>query len=195
MTKKEPPVFYPTTVSEWRNWLEKNHLSEQAVWVVFYRKSSPKKSLTWSEAVDVALCFGWIDSKKIKIDEETSHQYFSKRKPVSTWSKINKDKVEVLIEKGLVTPAGFESIETAKQNGSWSLLDEVEALVVPEDLEAAFDNHPGSRGFYEGLSKSAKKGILHWVVLARRPETRAKRIAEVVENATQGLLPRHMQTW
>ena len=86
----ETEVFYPTSLAEWRKWLAKNHLSQQSVWLVFHSKSSKKPSITWSEAVDVALCFGWIDSKKIKIDHETSHQFFSKRKPNSTWSKINK---------------------------------------------------------------------------------------------------------
>ncbi len=193
MSKKEIEIFYPESVSDWRNWLEKNHRSEQAVWVVFYKKSSRKKSLTWSESVDVALCFGWIDSKKIKIDNETAHQYFSKRKPNSTWSKINKDKVAVLIKNGLMTTAGFESIKTAKQNGSWTILDEVEALLIPEDLEAAFKAAPGSLEFYKSLSNSAKKMILQWIVLARRPETRQKRISEIVERAAQNRKPRHME--
>lgn len=89
---QEIEVFYPESNTVWREWLEKNHHSNQAVWLVFYSKSSKKKSITWNEGVDVALCFGWIDSKKIKIDEETSHQFFSKRKQQSTWSKINKEK-------------------------------------------------------------------------------------------------------
>lgn len=92
------PVFYPKTIKSWRSWLEKNHGTESSVWVVFPTKNSGKKSIRWTDAVDVALCFGWIDSKKIKIDEETSHQFFSKRKPNSTWSKINKEKVAVLQE-------------------------------------------------------------------------------------------------
>src|SRR5690606_23479809 len=99
--KKEADIFYPASPAAWRKWLQKNHLSKEAVWVVFYTKSSGKKTITWSEAVDVALCFGWIDSKKIKIDEETSHQFFSKRKSTGTWSKINKLKVQQLIESGL----------------------------------------------------------------------------------------------
>lgn len=119
-------IFHPTSPTAWRKWLEKNHPSKQAVWLVFYNKSSSRQSVSWSDAVDVALCFGWIDSKKIKIDEDTSHQFFSRRKPNSTWSKINKEKVQKLIDNGLMTPAGYESIETAKQNGTWTILDEVE---------------------------------------------------------------------
>lgn len=193
MQKKEIGIFYPTSLIAWRKWLEKNHLSKQAVWVVFYTKSSSKPSISWSEAVDVALCFGWIDSKKIKIDEETSRQYFSRRKPNSTWSKINKEKVQKLIDNGLMTQAGYECIETAKQNGTWTILDEVEDLIIPHDLEKAFKKHKGSKAYFLSLSKSGKKMILHWVVLAKRPETRQKRIAEIVERAEKKLMPQHMQ--
>src|SRR5690606_15890213 len=112
--KKQMPemdVFYPTSPAAWRKWLAKNHQSKQSVWLVFYSKASQKPSVTWSEAVDVALCFGWIDSKKIKIDAETSHQFFSKRKPKSTWSKINKEKVRRLTKEGLMTAAGHKAVE------------------------------------------------------------------------------------
>lgn len=193
MHKKEVEIFYPTSCTEWRNWLEENHFSSQAVWLVFYKKASTKKSLTWSEAVDVALCFGWIDSKKIRIDDEKSHQFFSKRKPKSTWSKINKEKVQQLIEKGLMTHAGFKSIEIAKQNGSWSILDEVEELIIPEDLDAEFDQKPNSKEFFLSLSKSARKSILQWVVFAKRHETRQKRIREIVECAGQKQKPAHIR--
>jgi len=172
-------TIYPENPIEWRQWLEINHLSEQSVWVVFYTKSSGKASLSWSEAVDVALCFGWIDSKKIRIDEEKSHQFFSKRKPKSTWSKINKGKVQKLIENGLMTTAGFQSIETATQNGSWSILDSVEELTVPDDLEAAFQRYDGAKDYFLGLSKSVKKMMLYWIISAKRSETRQKRIDEI----------------
>jgi uncharacterized protein YdeI (YjbR/CyaY-like superfamily) len=186
-------VFYPESQTAWRKWLEENHLSKQAVWLVFYKKSSSKQSISWSEAVDVGLCFGWIDSKKINIDEETSHQFFSRRKPNSTWSKINKEKVQQLINNGLMTRAGYESIETAKQNGTWTILDEVEKLIVPPDLEKAFKKHKGSKDFFFSLSRTDKKMILQWIVLAKRPETRQKRIAEIVENAERNLKPQHIR--
>jgi uncharacterized protein YdeI (YjbR/CyaY-like superfamily) len=193
MQKDEIEIFYPASKQAWREWLEKNHLSKQAVRLVFYIKSSDKKSITWSEAVEVALCFGWIDSKKLKIDEESSHQFFSKRKSNSTWSKINKQKVVQLIEDGLMTEGGYKSIETAKQNGSWIILDEVEELIVPKDLEMELKSKPDSERFFFGLSRSVKKAILQWLVLAKRPETRQKRIAEVVELAGQKKKPRHLQ--
>ena len=193
MQKKEVQIFYPESRTDWRNWLEQNHLSKQAVWLVFYSKRSGKKTITWSEAVDVALCFGWIDSKRVKIDYVSSHQFFSKRKPNSTWSKINKEKVQQLIESKLMTDAGYKSIERAKQNGSWTILDEVEELLIPKDLEAAFESRQGSKNFFLGLSKSGKKAILQWLVLARKPETRQKRIAEITELADQKQKPKHLQ--
>ncbi len=142
MSMCETEIFYPKSQKDWRKWLEKNHHSKQSVWLVVYTKSSEKPSITWSESVDVAICFGWIDSKKIKIDEETSHQFFSKRKPKSTWSKINKEKVQRLTDSGLMTESGLKSIAIAKENGSWTILDEAEELIIPEDLEKAFKKQP-----------------------------------------------------
>ena len=186
----EVSVFYPKTILAWRSWLVINHSTQHAVWLVMYSKKSGRKSITWSEAVDVALCYGWIDSKKIKIDEETSHQFFSRRKPKSTWSRINKDKVTKLIREGLMTPAGLEVIETAKQNGSWSLLDSVEDLVVPEDLQAALATEDHAKDFFQSLSKSVKKAMLQWLVLARRPETRQQRILQIAALAADGKKPK-----
>lgn len=185
MSKTVPKVFYAENISDWRNWLEKNHVSEDSVWLVFHSKSSGKKSITWSESVDVALCFGWIDSKKIKIDETTSHQFFSKRKAKSTWSKINKNKIEKLIEAGLMKEAGFKSIETAKENGSWTILDEVEELIIPEDLEFALDQFEGAKEYFISLSKSVRKMMLYWAISAKRPETRENRIAQIAEASSQ----------
>ncbi len=185
----EVEIFYPESPADWREWLEKHHDSRQSVWVVFYNKSTGKKSITWSESVDQALCFGWIDSTKKKLDEERSIQFFSRRRPNSTWSKINKLKVERLIAEGLMTEAGYASIERARQNGSWTILDEVEELVVPNDLAEALWAHPGAEDYFSGLSKSSKKGLLYWIISAKRSETRKKRIDEIVVNAAQQQKP------
>ena len=190
--KMEVEVFYPKSLLAWRKWLEKNHLSKQAVWLVFYTKASNKFSLSWSESVEIALCFGWIDSKKIKIDSETSHQFFSKRKANSTWSKINKEKILQLAAKGLMTDAGIKCVEIAKENGSWTLLDEVEELIIPKDLESKFKAKKGSKEYFLSLSKSNKKAILQWVVMAKRPETRLNRINEIVELAAKQQIPKHL---
>lgn len=190
MIEKEIESFYPTSRIEWREWLEKNHVSKQSIWLVFYNKASNKPSISWSEAVDEALCFGWIDSKKVAIDKEKSHQFFSKRKDKSTWSKINKAKIEKLIADGQMREEGFKSIEKAKQNGSWTILDEVEELIIPNDLEEGFKSEPDSKNFFLSLSKSVRKAMLQWLVLAKRPETRQNRIREIVELAAKKQRPK-----
>jgi uncharacterized protein YdeI (YjbR/CyaY-like superfamily) len=183
-------LFYPTNQMAWRNWLEQNHQSKQAVWVVFYRQSSEKPSITWSDAVDEALCFGWIDSKKIKIDHETSHQYFSKRKLKSTWSKVNKVKIQQLLEANKMAEAGLQIIEIAKENGSWTLLDEVEALIIPDDLARELEKYPSARINFENHSKTTKKMLLQWIVLAKTIITREKRINEIAECCEKGVKPK-----
>ena len=182
--------FCPKDKEDWRNWLKENHLIEDSVWLIINKKNSPNPNLSWSEAVDEALCFGWIDSTMKPIDDNKYRQYFSKRKPKSNWSRVNKNKVKTLIEQGLMEEAGFKSIEIAKKNGSWTFLDEVEALVVPEDLQAAFTKYKGSREYFDSLSKSAKKILLYWVISAKRKETREKRILEIAENAGKKLKPK-----
>ena len=183
-------VLFFNSQQELRKWFQENYLKEDEAWIGFYNKKSEKLSITWTQLVDEALCFGWIDSKKIKIDTETSHQFFSKRKAQSTWSKINKVKVQNLIEKGLMTQAGLESIEVAKQNGSWTILDEVEDLIIPIDLERAFEKHKGSKDYFLSLSKSIRKMMLTSLVLAKRPETRQKRVDEIAEFAGQNKKPK-----
>jgi uncharacterized protein YdeI (YjbR/CyaY-like superfamily) len=183
MEKKEIETFCPTSKQQWRQWLEENHRSKQAVWLVHYKKKSGVPTISWSEAVDEALCFGWIDSVRKTLDSETFVQFFSKRKPNGTWSRVNKEKIRQLIEAGLMTQAGLESIETAKQNGSWTILDEVEELILPHDLEIEFNTQPGSKDFFLSLSKSVRKAMLQRLVLAKQPETRQKRIREIAELA------------
>jgi len=183
MQKTEAETFYPANQSEWRQWLEANHNSKEAVWVVMYKKGSNKPSISWSDAVDVALCYGWIDSVKRSVDAESSIQFFTKRKPKSGWSKINKAKIDRLTENGLMKPAGQACIETAKQNGSWTILDEVEELTMPNDLKVALDEQPEAAAYFSGLSKSIKKAMLQWVMFAKRPETRQNRINEIAKLA------------
>ena len=191
--KEEIETFYPSTQADWREWLQENHLSKQSVWLIYYKKKSKISSISWSEAVDEALCFGWIDSTARPIDEEKYMQFFTKRKAKSVWSKVNKDKVEKLIAAGKMRQAGFDSIERAKQNGSWTILDEVEELIIPEDLDAAFQANEGSKDFFMSLSKSAKKMILYWLVSAKQQSTRQKRINEIAELASQKLKPKQFK--
>lgn len=190
---KDVEDYCPRNRHDWRKWLELNHKKKEAVWLFFYKKKSPNYNLSWSESVDEALCFGWIDSIKKTIDTEKYQQYFSKRKPKSNWSKVNKDKVRTLIEEGLMEEAGYKSIEVAKENGSWAILDQVEALVIPEDLKEGFKKHKGSMEYFDNLSKSTKKILLYWVISAKRLETRQKRIIEIASNAGKQLKPKQFR--
>jgi uncharacterized protein YdeI (YjbR/CyaY-like superfamily) len=181
MTKQEPETFFPADREAWRQWLEAHHDARQAIWVVYDKKKANHNRLTWRDAVDEALCFGWIDSTARSLDTERYVQLFCKRKPKSVWSKVNKDKVAELIVQQRMTEAGYACIALAKQNGSWEVLDEVEALTLPEDLEMAFDINPGLKDDFLNLSKSAKKSLLYRLVFAKRSETRQRRIAEIIE--------------
>jgi uncharacterized protein YdeI (YjbR/CyaY-like superfamily) len=185
--EKEPETFCPASPRHWREWLQAHHAEKQSVWLIYHKKRSATPSLTWSQAVDESLCFGWIDSRAQPLDDERYQQFFSRRKPGSGWSKINKAKIERLTAAGLMTPAGLASIETAKQNGAWTLLDEVEELRLPADLALLLQAQPLAAGYFERLSRTDKRNILQWLVLAKRPATRQKRLAEVVDSAAQQL--------
>jgi len=185
--------YCPKGKKDWREWLELNHEKKKAVWVIFHKKNSPKHSLSWSESVDEALCFGWIDSTKRTVDSTKYKQYFTKRKAKSNWSRVNKDKVRSLIDQGLMREAGYKSIEIAKENGSWTILDGVEALIIPEDLKEELANSEKAEDYYKALSNSTKKMLLYWVVSAKRKETRQKRIMEIAANASREVLPEHLR--
>ncbi len=180
MENKEIETFYPTSRQDWRQWLQENHQSKPSIWLVAYKKKSKIPSISWSDAVDEALCFGWIDSTRKPIDAEKFMQFFGKRKAKSTWSKVNKAKIVQLIDAGLMTDAGYKSIEIAQQNGSWTVLDEVEELIIPQDLETTFEAQFGSKEHFLSLSKSVQKSLLHRLLFAKRAETRQKRIAEII---------------
>ncbi|MBU6343408.1 MAG: YdeI/OmpD-associated family protein [Bacteroidetes bacterium] len=175
--------FYAQNRAEWRAWLEANHASAEGVWLVYFKKESGKPRVEYSDAVEEALCFGWIDSKPNKIDEYSYKQLFSPRKPKSNWSKLNKERIERLSAAGLMTPAGWATVEWAKQNGTWDALNEVEALLEPPELTEALNAIPEARKNWDQFSRSPKRAILEWILNAKRPDTRAKRIQETVEQA------------
>lgn len=183
-------TFYPKNRQAWREWLQKNHDTRQSVWLIYYKKNSGIPAISYTDAVDEALCFGWIDSKSKPIDEKSYMQFFSKRKEKSVWSKINKEKVERLTKAGLMTKAGFEIIEKAKQNGSWTILDEAEALIIPADLDNELQKRPHARDYFLSLSRSDKRNILQWLVLAKQQVTREKRIIEIAELADKNQKPK-----
>ena len=173
--------------ASWRRWLAKRHEQREAVWLVFHKKSSSGMGPSYEEAVEEALCFGWIDSTVNRLDEHRNLQLFAPRKPRSTWSRSNKERVARLEREGLLAPAGVAAIELAKQNGSWTALDAVERLEEPAELAAALDAEPAARESWNGFSPSSRKAILWWVVSAKRPETRAKRVEQTVRMAAKGL--------
>ena len=183
MVENNRHTFYAMNRKAWRTWLEKNHLSEKSIWLIIYRKESEVPSVYYPEAVEEALCFGWIDSKPNKRDHESYYQFFSVRNPKSNWSKVNKDKVSKLIEQGLMTAAGQKLIDRAKQSGTWTALDEVDQLILPVDLEAALKKNPKARVNFSAFSRSSKRGILEWILNAKKTETRQKRIDETVRLA------------
>jgi uncharacterized protein YdeI (YjbR/CyaY-like superfamily) len=185
--KREFESFAPASRAEWRQWLADNHTTSDRLWLIYYKKESGKPSLSYDEAVEEALCFGWIDSVVNKVDAERYKQLFSPRKVKSNWSRLNKERVARLIEQGLMMPSGLAKIEAAKQDGTWTALDAVEDLVIPEDLVAAFASQPVARANFDAFSRSVKRGILEWLLNAKRPETRAKRIAEIVAKAERNL--------
>lgn len=193
MNKPEIELFSPANKQDWRNWLAQNHQQKEAVWLVIHKKNSSAPNLNWSDAVDEALCFGWIDSVRKTIDNDTFKQYFGKRKANSTWSKINKDKVELFHATGLMTEAGIKCIDIAKKNGSWTILDAVDNLEIPKDLTLELNKHPNAEEYFLSLSKSVKKQLLYWIISAKRPETRQKRIVEIATSASDQQRPKQFR--
>ena len=172
------------TRADWRQWLADNHANEKSVWLKIYKKTGSTPSVTYAEAVDEALCFGWIDSLAKKGDNDQYYfQFFAKRNPKSNWSRVNKNKVEKLTAAGLITDAGQAMIDLAKQTGTWAALDDVENLVSPPDLQESLDANPVAKAHFDAFPRSAKRGMLEWLLTAKTPTTRAKRIADIVTKA------------
>jgi len=175
-----------TSRAQLRAWFEANADTSPSIWLVTYKKSSGRPAPTYDEIVEEALCFGWIDSTVRARDEETAMLLLASRKPTSTWSRVNKDRLERLMAAGLVTERGLRAIEVAKANGSWSILDPVERLEVPADLAEALASSPEARDFFEAMPPGARKQHLWWVVSAKRPTTRGERIRRIVEANAAG---------
>ena len=173
--------FEPGSPADWRAWLAEHHGRGYGVWLVT-RRAAP--CVTYEEAVEQALCFGWVDSTAGRLDDERTMLWFAPRRPRSGWARTNKIRVERLLAAGLMQPVGLALVEAAKADGSWTLLDDVEDLVVPDDLAAAFT--ATGRAHWDAFPRSARRAILEWIVQARRPETRAKRIAETAAKAEVG---------
>ena len=179
------PNYQPRDRQEWRTWLQENHQQTDGIWLITFKKSSGKQIFNQSEAIEEALCFGWIDSQPAKLDDERTMLYFSPRKAGSGWSKLNKERIAKMVEADLMQPSGLEKITIAKQDGSWAKLDAVEALEIPPDLDAAFQDYPNSRQNFKAFPPSAQRGILEWIIQAKRDTTRSKRVQETAQLASK----------
>jgi uncharacterized protein YdeI (YjbR/CyaY-like superfamily) len=185
----ERDQVHPETRAQWRSWLAEHHATSDGVWLVQWRRQSGRSGPTYEEVVQEALCFGWIDSKAAKLDDDRTMMWVSPRKRGSGWARSNKLRIERLLADGLMAEAGLARIEEAKQDGSWTKLDAVEDLVVPDDLAAAFADNPGAREHWDGFPRSVRRAALEWIVQAKRPETRARRITETARLAARGERP------
>lgn len=185
MKEAPPNSVHPLSRAEWRAWLTENHTRAEGVWLVSYKKATGKPRFEYDEAVEEALCFGWVDSKPNKLDEERSLLWFAPRKAKTGWSKPNKERVEKLIAAGLMTPAGLAKVEAAKADGTWNALDSIEALEVPPDLAAALASYPTATAYFDAFPRSVKRGILEWISTAKTAATRTKRITETATLAAE----------
>jgi uncharacterized protein YdeI (YjbR/CyaY-like superfamily) len=185
MKEAPPNSIHPLSRAEWRAWLAENHTRTAGVWLVSYKKATGKPRFDYEEAVEEALCFGWIDSKGNKLDEERSLLWFAPRKGGTGWSKPNKERVEKLIAAGQMTPAGLAKVEAAKADGTWTALDSIEALEIPPDLATALGDHPPAADHFAAFPRSVKRGILEWISTAKTATTRTKRITETATLAAE----------
>ncbi|MEL6690694.1 MAG: YdeI/OmpD-associated family protein [Pseudomonadota bacterium] len=175
--------------AELRDWLAANHTQTDSVWLVFWKKHTPHYTPI-GELISELLCWGWVDAVTRGVDADRTSVRAAPRRAKSAWSAVNKAKVEEARAAGLMMPAGEASIAVAKENGMWEFLDDVERLEVPDDLAAALGD---ARDVWEDYPRSVKRGMLEFIKTAKKPETRAKRIADLVEDAGQGLRPRNFR--
>ena len=174
-----------TSRAQWRGWLAENHQQSVSIWLVTYKKHAGATYLSYDAVVEEALCFGWIDSVPRKLDADRTMLLLSPRRAKSPWSKLNKERVAKMAAAGQMTAAGDAKIEQAKADGSWTFLDDVEALVIPPDLAAALAANGRAKELFEAFSPSSKRGILQWIKTAKRAETRQKRIEKTAAMAAE----------
>ncbi len=174
------PELYFKTDTEWRNWLHQNHNSEKGAYLIFYKVDHDRDSMRWEEAVKVALCYGWIDSTVKSLGNGKRRQYFTPRNQKSVWSALNKKYIKQLVKDNLMHQSGLETIEIAKQNGSWTALDAVEKGIIPEDLQEAFNTNTEAFNNYQNFAPSYRKSYLYWLNQAKREATRLHRIENII---------------
>jgi uncharacterized protein YdeI (YjbR/CyaY-like superfamily) len=185
--KDDLPLMPFESAAAWESWLEAFHAESAGVWLQIAKKATGIPTVTYAEAVEVALCYGWIDGQKASHDADYFLQRFTPRRPRSKWSKINVDKVAELAKTGRMRPAGIAEVEAAKADGRWeAAYGGMATIAVPDDLQAALDANPAARDFFATISRTNRYAVLYRIHDAKRPETRAKRIAMIVEMLAEG---------
>ncbi len=181
-------------IGELRSWLAVNHTRTDSIWLVTFKKHAPDRYVSRGDVIDEILCWGWIDSLARKVDEDRTMLLISPRKEKSAWSKVNKDKIARLESEDRIQPPGRAKIDMAKANGMWSFLDDVDALIKPDDLIAAFNAVPGSAENFDKFPASARRGMLEWIKQAKQTETRKRRIDTTAELAGQNVMANHPES-
>lgn len=166
---------------DWRKWLSKNYSSSEGIYLIFYKVENKEASMRWEEAVNVALCYGWIDSTVKSLGDGKRKQYFCNRNPKSVWSALNKKYIKELTANKLIHKSGLEIIKIGKKNGSWTALDAVEKGIIPKDLQIEFDKNKTAFKNYNGFAPSYRKSYLYWLNQAKRETTKIKRITEIIK--------------
>ncbi len=174
-----------------REWLEGHHRTASTFWLVSYKKHLPERHVQYDEIVEELLCFGWIDARTNRLDEDRTMLLVSPRRPGSTWSAANKKRVARLAKQGLMSAAGQAKVDAAKKDGSWTFLDDVEKRLIPDDLARAFAANKRAKENFEAFNNAAKKVILLWIKTAKREATRAKRVRETVRLAAKNVKAAH----
>jgi uncharacterized protein YdeI (YjbR/CyaY-like superfamily) len=180
------PLIHPESREAWRAWLAEHHASVEGVWLARWTKSSGRASVSYEEIVEEALCFGWIDGLVHTLGDGRQAQLLTPRRTGSGWARSNKDRVERLIASGRMTEAGMKVVGSARADGSWSMQDAAEALIEPDELAAALDAEPEARRQWDAFPRSPRRALIWWVMSAKRPETRGRRVAQIVAEAAQG---------
>ncbi|MBL8930665.1 MAG: YdeI/OmpD-associated family protein [Kineosporiaceae bacterium] len=189
MADPDLPLLHAVDLEEWHAWLAEHHATSRGVWLVFWRRGSGREPLDYDEAVREALCWGWVDGHTKVLDAERRLLRFTRRGRDSAWAASNKARVSELIAEGRMQPAGQAVIEDAKARGLWTLLDDAEALIESPDLAAALDADPLARANWDAFPPSARKLALSQLAFAKRPETKARRIAGIVERSARNERP------
>ncbi|MET0143741.1 MAG: YdeI/OmpD-associated family protein [Ilumatobacteraceae bacterium] len=180
------PIFHAERRDHWRAWLDANHDSQRGVWLCSWRRRTGRPACPYPDAVEEAICFGWIDATTSLLDADRALQLMTPRKAKSSWTRLNRRRAQAMEAAGLMTDAGRQVIERAQQNGWWTIYDPVEDLVEPPELAAALDDSIQARSNWDAFPASAKKAMLWWVISAAKDDTRQRRIVAIVASAARG---------